>query len=738
MEKPINAAALGLKPINEADYDFSKTPSADSVASMGLKPINEADYDFDNPLPEYANGMSPDAPINRSPISADERLRLALGNERGNMDYLQKKFGMQNVTRLESGALSVKDKDGLWKAVDPDTLSEADPWKITTGIVRGLAGVGAAVGNLMTGGAARMAAEEVAKGKSLGEAVKAIPQRTAEIASKVAGSNEVAQEVVGEYAENLPTAAATGALIGTGGAAGGLGVAGQALVAGGSAMGVRGLQTVMGKALGTFEATPEEWARDIATEGLLNMGGVAVGAGIKPTAGFLAKTDAVKKMGEVLGKMDDGARGLIKKVYGGLSGLGDDGIDAIAQRGTLIQQQLKEVSSKGLDKAQVMQVNDMREIIQSLKASQGHIYRSMKNDVLRAIPKNFDGKVGDILDEPLKSLDDLGFFKRSTETRVPRQQLSFLSAPKTFDVTRLELKSADEIAKDLLKRGVIKEADLALDSDVYKAIKEFSEIALKYKDARRLGGKAAAEQLIDAASGIKNITYKYKVRGDTEGIKQLSTYFSRFADQVDNAMTRVLDSGAARGPYSRMNQTYSQMSELLEEAAHKARLGDNALETYVNQLSSRAGRMASKKESFDAALDLAERYRAPQASRAATLRDRISDRAMALRFSNVAGQKPWMQSAAAGMAGTALATGNVGMAAAIAGGAALRSPMVQSRALLGMMQLSTMVRGMKPLERIKFVTDSRFIVPAVNTAISAQQERQEMRNVLLQSQGLGQ
>lgn len=703
---------------NPKDYDpIDVADSANMQASSDGRVFNANDYDFENMPPDWANGMSPTAPLAESAISAEERFNLALGNKRGNVDYLKKKFGEQNVVLGEDGdELVVRGGDGLWRAVDPDTLGEADAWTATKGIVRGWLSTGAAAAEAMMGGVGRRMAQDIVAGKSVGEAARGIVSGTIGTAKKLAGTNPVAQEFVAEAAENAPGAATAGVIAGTGGL--GTGIVAPLAIAGTTAVGLEGARTSLGRLEGTYKATVEEQLRDVAVEGLINMGGTAISLGTKPTAAFLSKTKAWQKTAELLNAADDSVKGAIKRVYGGISGLGDDGIDALMKHGKEIQHHIDDVAIRGLDKAQVSQVEDLKGVITGLQQAKSSVYRSMREEVLKNVDKGFSGNIAQIIDDPLMELTQLGFFGRVGNDVIVR-------SPKA-------------IAQELLKRGLIKESTLALDQEVYKAIREFSEVAIQLRKAKALRGRAGAEQLMDAASAIKDLTFKYKHRGDNEGVRQLSTYFAKFANDVDSAMTRVLDKGSPAGPWSKMNETYSKFSDLLEESSTKMRRGDAGLETYINQLSSRAGRNAAKKEGFDAAIELAERSGAPQVQQVLKLRDSLSNRAMALQLSNIAGGKPWMQSAAAGMAMTAAVSGNPLMAAAIVGGAAIRSPRFNSRMILAGQDFNRMVTKLNPIERLRLLGSPQIFLPTLNAVFSSDNTAEQTKQQLLMGNGLGQ
>lgn len=187
-----------------------------------MEEFSDGDLEF---LPSYANGLSADAPINESPLDITERFKLGIGEEKGNLEFLKKRF--EAVQQDGSGNLVVKDK-GAWYRVDPDNFDSADPWKVT-------------------------------------------------------------KELLGEVAENAFEIGTVGASVAAGIATGGASLAIQAGAAGLAAGSMATARTSMGRLVGTYKATPEQQLKDVAFETMLNTGGVFLAAGIKPGAKMIGK-----------------------------------------------------------------------------------------------------------------------------------------------------------------------------------------------------------------------------------------------------------------------------------------------------------------------------------------------------------------------------------------------------------------------------------------------------------------
>jgi hypothetical protein len=91
----------------------------------------------DEKIPLTFSGRTPETAINKSPLSAMDRLSMAFGNPAGNIKYLTDKFGKDHVKPITDSEgkptsdLAVYDGKS-WNRVDPINGEIADPWKLTT------------------------------------------------------------------------------------------------------------------------------------------------------------------------------------------------------------------------------------------------------------------------------------------------------------------------------------------------------------------------------------------------------------------------------------------------------------------------------------------------------------------------------------------------------------------------------------------------------------------------------
>lgn len=120
-------------PTTQVPADASDFQAA--LAASGIKPedVNSLIQRLTDPTTgdaraSYADGMNPDNPINVSPVTLGDRLKLSAGNEKGKLAYLKTNYedAMMNV----NNDLVVK-SGGQWHRVDPTGLGDVDPWTIS-------------------------------------------------------------------------------------------------------------------------------------------------------------------------------------------------------------------------------------------------------------------------------------------------------------------------------------------------------------------------------------------------------------------------------------------------------------------------------------------------------------------------------------------------------------------------------------------------------------------------------
>lgn len=244
---------------------------------------------------EYTlNLNSPSNPIQRSPLSEEQRLKIQFGNATGTINYLKKSFDGAHID--PDGNFSVK-RGNAWYAVDPSGLGRGTPWEKTRELIKDTADI----------------SDELINGIMTGSA------------TAIGG-------VLGFGTSGVPGAMATG------------------LVAGGAGGKLSGMmRTRLGRALGTWqvdvpEGLPEEeqeayvrraMEADEAVEMWTSMAGGAIAPGVKPTAKAVwgALGAVKKKVTETGWRMATGIWSALTKIPGrNLDYIADNTVDFISRR----------------------------------------------------------------------------------------------------------------------------------------------------------------------------------------------------------------------------------------------------------------------------------------------------------------------------------------------------------------------------------------------------------------------
>lgn len=267
-QPPSSFASLDLGGGVESASDFD-TMNIDQLAEKYLDPATL------ETRPSYADGSVPERAIPKAVDGATwNRFKLSFGNKKPDekVKYLEQDYGAGNVVyNQKSDQYSIK-KDGAWYQLDPE-------------------------------------------GGGQGDFIDRALERTRDV-----------------LADNADIAASVGLGIATAGAAAPLaaGLTGLAAVGGagavGAASGAGGAmgRVLMGRLVGTYDATPEQMARDIGVETLLGMAGGAFVPGVKYGKQGLAKMFASAQ--PELQKAAPGVKEMLQKVLGMTSGVGEDAV----------------------------------------------------------------------------------------------------------------------------------------------------------------------------------------------------------------------------------------------------------------------------------------------------------------------------------------------------------------------------------------------------------------------------
>lgn len=297
--------------------------------------------------PNYADGSNPNKAIPKAIDGAAwNRIKLSFGNKspEQTVKYLEADYGVGNVTQSKSGAIVVKNKkDGAWYQLDPE-------------------------------------------GGGQGDFVDRALERTRDV---LADNADIAASVGLGIATAVAAAPLAAGLTGLA-AVGGAGAVGAAAGAGG-AMG----RVLMGRLVGTYEATPEEMLRDIAVETLISAAGGSFIPGAKWGAGELSKKFA--KAAPVLQAAEPQNKKVLAEIIGFFGGFGEENAERIINRGKQVAAHMdKYKGSKGLETALRDQVHSTQALAQHVAGARLAYGNDLYNGFVKEAGEEFSPWVGKI------------------------------------------------------------------------------------------------------------------------------------------------------------------------------------------------------------------------------------------------------------------------------------------------------------------------------------------------------
>jgi hypothetical protein len=693
-EAPAAPAAAGPAP------GAAPQPQDDWVA----EPIADAAFDL---KPDYANGLSPEAPINKSPVDLMDRAKMSFGNAAGNEQFLKSKF--QAVAKDPDGNFIVQ-KDGLWYRADAKNLEDADAWKVTKSFLK--AGMGLAQPGLF-----------------LQDAVK----------------DEDSREVLGDYADLSKEVGAVSLGIATGGAA----TASMGLLGGAAATGagIATVNTSLGRAAGTYEASVEQQVKDIAFETAFNVMGVGIPLGVKPTGAWISKH--LPRVAKAYKGMTDAGKSLVKNTWGRLSA-GTEAWDVLEQNADELSAAMGRYSKTAGDETfeQLAQIDSMRQIEKLSRlapAIEQKMYGKMAADIVRSTPDDFVSPlktvVKDVYDETAQA--GLGTFMVGGKRLSQTETLELLAKGSIPADAKFVLRSQKEMLAELQSTGAFKEfGDLATDPQAYKQIvKAFKQIE-QLGNSNVLSGKAGAKQLLDFQKLTNRITYTLKKQGEVEGNALTQSFAARLNGRLKGRFTETFDSftpktADGKSLYTALNEEYSASKKALDTLvnATKNKSNTKGAEQYVNRLSSEGKRNVTEKEALRQLSAMAKRHGLPELGA-------INQAQKALRVNNAAiAFNPVIKPGLIGQGSATIAAGSVvagamgamnpAVALPIAGGAVVTSP----RLAYSLMQGKNYIGALKDRQLEMLRQNPEMLTGIVQTTLQMPQIEEGVKQKLLQGGG---
>lgn len=455
----------------------------------------------------------PESAVETSPVGLEDRAKLALGNARGGLEYLKNKF--EDAAYTEDKGLVVK-KAGVWHTVDPTT----DPWDLSAEL-----------------------------GKDIVEgAIRYVPSMAGQVIG--GGIGKVVGGAIGGAAGGVvPGGAAPGAVAG--------GVAGQIVGSGIGAAAGEKLRTSLGRAVGTYQATPEEEAKDLAFEGLLGMAGVAIPLGARPALDKLAKVTGGFKAAS------EGVKDMAAKVWGAVNGTG-----APATK-TLIEKSPEVAAEMGRAAKSYVGVDGIKA---GLTQEQANVAESFLDHATKELPR----KYGTMLDDLVQSADtsklkvNVGAAMTDAVSSLEDMGLGKVVKGELVPYSKQEI--ADRAAQGITASG-IDDATLSKVNQIVSGVEKYSGIG-------ELEGSKAAKVLTDINKNLNSIQRGLsKQQLPPEAERALSQVGSKFHELVGSSFEKA----GLGEKYANMQMLYKDYGDAVNQARTILR-SNNGVENLVSRL----------------------------------------------------------------------------------------------------------------------------------------------------------
>lgn len=492
--------------------------TADVGAPAAPKKLDSSQYED---MPAHADGMSPDTPVNQSPVSPTDRALLSLGNKAGNIKFLKQNFDDARIDKASGDA--VVQKDGTWYKVNAKTLDPVDPWAETQNIL----------------------------GKDQVDMLKRLGQKAPGDVGGPRGRPELLGPAI--------NAAATTA---------GSGVTGP-LIAGGIS---EALRTSLGRLAGTYDATPEQQLKDVGWEGILNTGGQLVAAGVKPTFGMLRSA---------LGNIGDTATNFAKEnlanAWGTLSGAGKwatrRAMDAADRVIPLADEAIKKIGPAA-DREEAKSVlagiqnNSAKELASGVGDALRNNWNRNSAQLLKDVPTDFKADMTQIATESLGDLGAVGKWVAGSASGKPR----------------FKLLGDDEIIANLKQLGQVPDADVPkiFGPKTREALETISSTLQKYANAGNLEGKSGAKQVLQLKRAVSESLEDMVGFDSPPSIRRMVAQLKeQFNDRIGGAFAEA----GVGPQYSAMNGNYNKYVDgvrMLQDYADPKNVG--GLDTLVKKI----------------------------------------------------------------------------------------------------------------------------------------------------------
>jgi hypothetical protein len=697
-----------------AEFDTPAVGTGPEEMGQGFDPS-----EFDTPaLSQFADGASPDTAINKSPVDAMDRLRYAAGNKAGVLKDLKKKF--EDVQTDSHGNFVVK-KDGMWHKVDPKGLGDTDPWDSMEHIVNNIATMGKeAVGDIadnaakVASGAVTGAIYGTGMGGPWGAAAGAV----------IGAAMPFLGDGIERGVDAIKDSKVGAAVLGTGGlfvlSAGLRGLTKTkdiltkanvgAILASGA---VEGARSTMGRLTDTYEGDWDQQVKDAAVESLLNLGGVAVAAGAKPTATSIVS--GLKKAGQTFLNAPEETKQLTAAVIGKTSGAGYGNTytyltdpDGVTRMMTQASQGGKASGDSTIQTLHRQNISDIKFIAESADDAVNKIYGNMRQSLLseEVLPTG-RGLKDVVLQDQMNAVQN--GFARFLKPELDENGKTFTKILKTEDVLKLINENNGQLPKDVkfdvktLGRLIAEQRRTGNISEVANSEEAHTEIARMLGTLKRLGsikqkdGQDGVKQILDYYKVVSDNHYRMRKIGLDEKLPALTRFAANMHENTKSTVSAMFDKGDGVNPFLQMNEQFSTAKDALIDVTKAVRLAESSADKPYHGLlkaisDSRPTASVSAKDGIAAAVRISNEAGMPQVGQAY---NRILQRESAKAFSVWAQPKTVALAVGAGSAGgsAAMFHGSPMLAVGLAAAGAATSPVANRTAMNVGLSLAGAARG---------------------------------------------
>lgn len=471
-------------------------------------------------------------PVTDDRVGLWDRFAMSFGNKEGSIAYLKNKF--DDVSFDEEKGITLKGKDGVWRQIDPSVID--DPTDFAADLVEGIPTIASAVATTA--------------------------------ASAAAGTAGLVASPVGALAAGAAAGAATGG-------------------------GVEALRVSMGKIMGTYKATNEEFAKDVATEALMSLGGEAVGVGVKAGA---------KVLGKALRPLKDAAprsKEILSEFFGKQMGIEPEHFLTAIDNPELIEQSLKEMrvgakySDDAISNATRSQIKELETALPEAATVLRSKYSTELSKLHEAAGKtNYSVNLGEIATDHLDALKSTGLIK---EVPIGKAELDPVTLLPTSSKVKYELATTEDLARqfDVSPDQLTDIVPPQFRKEIGGLVNELTQ----YKKAGSAQGKQASEAVMKINTILNSLQRSMYDPTKPQLGRYAKVVVGDFQEKLANTYAQA-GLGAERASLSNIMKRQSDALFL----ADKVKMGEANMDMLLNKVLKKPGSAEAVKEDIEGLL----------------------------------------------------------------------------------------------------------------------------------------